>query len=85
MRNALYASTEPNLGTQCGKIVQYIRQNGGITVREAFDQLHINSPTKRISELKQSGYDVRTEWQSHKNADGKTTRYLRYTIHDLDN
>lgn len=57
------------------KIVQFCKEHGSITVRDAYDVLQINSPTKRISELKAKGYIVDTEWEKR---GGK--RYKRYYI-----
>ena len=61
--------------TQIGKILTYCDEHGSITVREAFTELGINSPTKRISELKSMGYEVETEWERN-----DTCRYKRYYI-----
>ena len=41
--------------TQNAKIVNYIRENGSATVRELFIYCNINSPTKRLSELRKMG------------------------------
>ncbi len=40
--------------SQQKKILSYCNQNGSITIREAFERLKINSPSKRISELRAS-------------------------------
>lgn len=62
--------------TQQAKILNYCAEHGSITVREAFEKLFINSPTKRISELRQSGdYEV-TDIEEQRN----DTRYKRYFI-----
>lgn len=66
--------------TQRGKILAYCRKYGSITVREAFEILHINSPTKRISELRRSGYDIHAVSEVRTNKDGDTVRFLRYYI-----
>lgn len=66
--------------TQKAKILAYCEKNGSITVREAFEKLNINSPTKRISELRASGYDVGTSVESRVNGSGETVRFTRYTI-----
>ena len=67
--------------TQKVKILNFCEENGSITVREAFEKLNINSPTKRISELRASGgYDIETKDESRKNASGRTVRYTRYFI-----
>ena len=53
--------------TQNAKIVNYIKENGSATVRELFIYCNINSPTKRLSELRKLG--VITE-ESCKSASG---------------
>lgn len=62
------------------KILQYCEENGSITIREAFEKLFINSPSKRISEMRQSGYDVDFVVEKRTNAAGKEVRYKRYFI-----
>lgn len=66
--------------TQKGKILRYCAEHGSITVREAFEKLHINSPTKRISELRKAGYDVQTITESKEKDNGETVTYKRYFI-----
>lgn len=66
--------------TQRSKIVDYCNKYGSITVREAFERLNINSPTKRISELKRAGYDVQKVVETKEKEDGDTVRYTRYFI-----
>ena len=70
--------------TQKGKILQYCAEHGSITIREAFEKLYINSPSKRISELRKSGqYDVKAIEESRKNKDGEIKTYKRYYISRL--
>lgn len=66
--------------TQRAKILAYCKEHGSITVRDAFTKLNINSPTKRISELRQAGYDVQTFDESRVKDSGETVRYTRYFI-----
>ena len=66
--------------TQKGKILAYCAEHGSITVREACVKLNINSPTKRISEMRLGGYDVQSIEEVKVKADGKKVRYLRYFI-----
>lgn len=69
-----------NAETQQAKIVAYCKQHGSITIREAFTKLHINSPSKRISELRNSGkYEVSDITES-KTKRGVTKRWKRYFI-----
>lgn len=65
--------------TQRRKILDYCAMHGSITVRDAFLKLNINSPTKRISELRHL-YDVRTETEERVNSIGERVRYKRYFI-----
>lgn len=67
--------------TQRGKILTYCAEHGSITIREAFEKLHINSPSKRISELRLSGnYDVSSIEEVRETGDGEIRRYKRYFI-----
>ena len=71
--------------TQKGKILQYCAEHGSITIREAFEKLYINSPSKRISELRKSGqYDVKSIEESRTNKDGETKTYKRYFIRAVE-
>lgn len=67
--------------TQKAKILDYCKEHGSITVRDMSVKLDINSPTKRISELRLSGlYDVQTIEETKEKDNGKTVRYNRYFI-----
>lgn len=70
--------------TQKAKIVAYCEQHGSITIREAFNKLEINSPSKRISELRNSPfYSVESINESKTKEDGSTVRWKRYFINEL--
>ena len=70
--------------TQRMKILAYCEQHGSITIREAFTKLEINSPSKRISELRKSGrYNVKSVDESRTDKNGNTTRWKRYFINEL--
>ena len=74
-----------NPATQKGKILGYCAEHGSITIREAFEKLHINSPSKRISELRRSGdYEVKSIEESRVNADGVEVKFKRYFITALE-
>lgn len=71
--------------TQKAKILAYCAEHGSITIREAFEKLNINSPSKRISELRLSGlYDVQAIEECREKSDGETVRYKRYFINKLE-
>ena len=70
--------------TQRAKILAYCAEHGSITIREAFEKLHINSPSKRISEMRLSGnYDVQ-QIDETRIRSGETVRYKRYFIKALE-
>ena len=66
--------------TQKAKILAYCKEHGSITVRDACVKLDINSPTKRISEMRHGGYDVQTIEETRVKDSGETVRYNRYFI-----
>ncbi len=67
--------------TQKMKILAYCEEHGSITIREAFTKLNINSPSKRISEIRNSGkYIVDFVNESKTDKDGNTKRWKRYYI-----
>ena len=75
-----------NPATQKGKILDYCAAHGSITIRDAFEKLHINSPSKRISELRKSGaYDVDDITEYILDDEGKVeTKFKRYFITALE-
>ena len=75
-----------NPATQKGKILGYCAEHGSITIRDAFEKLHINSPSKRISELRNSGsYDVDDITEYVLDDEGKVeTKYKRYFIRAME-
>ena len=67
--------------TQQAKILDHCANYGSITIREAFTELNINSPSKRISEIRKSGkYIVDSIEESKTDKDGNTKRWKRYFI-----
>ena len=69
--------------TQRMKIIEYCKEHGSITIRDAFIKLNINSPSKRISEMRNSDkYVVNSIDESKTDEDGKITRWKRYYINE---
>ena len=69
--------------TQRAKILAYCKEHGSITVREAAVKLDINSPTKRISEMRHGGYDVQDIKEEREKEDGSVVRFKRYFIREV--
>lgn len=66
--------------TQCARIKQYMQEHGSISVAEGFSELHINSLTRRICDLQESGYPIRKARVSYIDRDGHLVRYVRYSM-----
>ena len=72
--------------TQRMRILAYCEKHGSITIREAFTKLDINSPSKRISEMRSCGkYIVNSVEECRVDDDGKVKRWKRYFIKEIEN
>ena len=68
--------------TQKQRIINYIRVYGSITSFEAYKDLGITQATI-IKELKEEGYEFKTEWKNDKNRYGEPRSYKRYYLADM--
>lgn len=71
-------SKESNISQQ-QKILFLLESQGSATVREIFIKLNINSPTKRLSELRQQGL-IREEPDFTINNEGRKVWFKRYYL-----
>ena len=69
--------------TQRDRVINYIREFGSISSWEAYKDLGITQLATRIKELKEQGYDFKTEWESSTNRFGEKTDYKRYYLADM--
>ena len=70
--------------TQRAKILNYCVEHGSVTIREAFEKLGINSPSKRISEMRHSPrYIVESTRVEKIKPDGEVVRFKRYFISEV--
>lgn len=69
--------------TQKDRIINYIREFGSITSKEAYDDLGITQLATRIKELKEDGHEFRTEWENSKNRFGEKVEFKRYYLADI--
>ena len=65
------------------RIINYIREFGSITSKEAYNDLGITQLATRIKELKELGYEFRTEWESSKNRFKEPVSFKRYYLADV--
>ena len=66
--------------SQNAKILQYMREHGGITTMEAFLDLGITRLSGRIYELKENGYDIKTRDIEVPTRTGKIALVTRYSL-----
>ena len=66
--------------TQWAKINEYLKNNKYATVRHMFNDLGINCPTKRISEMRDAGVPIKDYWQEYVDEYGDKTRYKVYYL-----
>lgn len=66
--------------TQKDRILDYIRKFGSITSKDAYNDLGITQLATRIKELKERGYEFKTEWESSKNRYGEKVDFKRYYL-----
>lgn len=71
--------TENSKISQEQKILFLLESQGSATVREMFIKLNINSPTKRLSELRKKGL-IREEPDFSINTEGRKVYFKRYFL-----
>lgn len=71
--------TENSKISQEQKILFLLESQGSATVREIFIKLNINSPTKRLSELRKKGL-IREEQDFSINTEGRKVYFKRYYL-----
>lgn len=69
--------------TQKDRIINYIRQFGSITSKDAYIDLGITQLGARIDGLERDGYSFIKEWENGKNRFGEETQYKRYYLADM--
>ena len=65
------------------RIINYIRQFGSITSRDAYMDLGITQLGARIDGLERDGYAFKKEWETGKNRFGEEIQYKRYYLADM--
>ena len=70
---------EKSKRTQHDKILAYLKENRFASVRELFIYCNINSPTKRLSELRRMGL-IDSKTNERLNSNGEKKRYSVYFL-----
>lgn len=65
---------------QAERVLNYIREFGGITQFEALRDLGVMRLASRISELRRRGHNIKSEYIAVKNRYGETSHIKRYSL-----
>lgn len=66
--------------SQATDVIEFIRDNGSITAKQAMESLGIYRLASRITDLRKAGIPVEREMIPVLNRKGETCRVARYTI-----
>ncbi len=70
--------------TQATRVLEYMREYGGITQLEALQELGVMRLASRVSDLKRSGYSIVGERVEVKNRYGESCYIKRYREEERD-
>lgn len=65
---------------QCGAVLQFMKQFGGITSMQAFEYFHITRLSARIHDLRRRGFKITTETRHTISAFGHECAYAFYKL-----
>lgn len=65
---------------QCDMILRHLRDYGSVTNYELVLEYGIGSPTRRITDLRQRGYPIKSVPEHGVNRYGEKTNYTRYEL-----
>ena len=68
--------------SQKEKVLRHLKEVGPITPLDALNDYAIMRLTSRICELKDEGYDIKSELVSSKNKFGEKVSFSKYTLRD---
>ena len=66
--------------TQKDRIIRHLNDKGSITALEAMKEYGIMRLTSRICELKDEGYNIRSEFGSSKNRYNEPVSFSKYSL-----
>lgn len=68
------------INSQCGAILNHLREHGDITSKEAFNKYGCTRLAARIYDLRNKGYVISTVDETCKTRYGTYCRYARYVL-----
>ena len=66
--------------SQCTRILAYMEKHGSITQLEALTELGVMRLASRITNLRNSGYEIDCEWVTVTNRYGEKCRVKKYSL-----
>ena len=63
--------------TQCSIVLNWLQNRGELTTRDAVMELNIMAPARRVKELRDEGYDIRTTYR-------KSSTGAKYGVYTLE-
>lgn len=69
--------------TQRDRVLDYMKQFGSISSREAFMDLGVTQLAARICELSDRGYEFDKKYESSKNRYGEAVSFVRYSLKEV--
>ena len=76
------AQSNRKIMTQKDRILRHFNDKGSITALEAMKEYGIMRLTSRICELKNEGYNIKSEFVSSTNRYGEKVSFSKYTLID---
>lgn len=67
---------------QCDRILKYMNDFGSITTLQAFNDLGCTRLASRITDLRQKGIEIKSEYVSGKNRYGEKVSYKKYSLNE---
>lgn len=65
---------------QTDRILEYMREFGSISQREAVNDLGCYRLSARIADLKEEGYEIGSDWETSKNRFGEAVSFKKYRL-----
>lgn len=65
---------------QADRVIEYIKEHGSITQRDAINDLGVACLAERVRDLRNAGVEVKKTMETSKNRWGDVCRYARYSL-----
>lgn len=70
--------------TQCEKVLDWMERHGSIDPAQAFLELGVYRLSGRIKDLRNEGYDIKSETVRYKTKDGEKKHFARYSLNNKE-